>query len=382
MAIFKFNYISYDKILESAKGKDMIDAIEQPSDENLLVNGLPGCGKSTIAVHRLDKFKNKKGGLLTYGKLLTAYIKLSLENDLSKSKVFGFWNWFFLYRKKYGFEKKDIKDISGEDFRITFQRMLTEQGKYDFLFVDEGQDLPKDLYMHLGLIANHISVFADDAQQLYGDKNAKVENIINGIDPIQYELNVNRRNPRGLYEFALAFNPNHVEKGNLKLMTNKSDPVEVYKCINFVKEYDKILSLIEEFDGKNIAVLFTKIEAVNKFSYLLNEDNVLHSVYHNEISDNELYNLNSPIVTTFHSVKGLEFDIVIIPGLYPDIRNLHITGTHYYVAATRASEKLIITHHNSNSEIEEKINNIDKKLFEEYDLTEENDDINTNDIPF
>jgi hypothetical protein len=38
MSQFKFKYISYTDILESAKGKHMIDAIEQSIDENLLVN--------------------------------------------------------------------------------------------------------------------------------------------------------------------------------------------------------------------------------------------------------------------------------------------------------------------------------------------------------
>ena len=381
MAVFKFNYISYDKILESAKWKDMIDAIEQPSDENLLVNWLPWCWKSTIAVHRLDKFKNKKWGLLTFWNLLTSYIKLSMENEESKNKVFWFWSWFFLYRRKYWLENIDIKNITGDDFKKTFEKILLNQWKYDFLFIDEWQDLPKDLYEHLWIIANHISVFADDAQQLYWVNNAKIENIINWINPIQYELNVNRRNPRGLYEFALAFEPKNAEKWNLKLMTNKPDPVEVYICNSFDSEYNKILSLIDEYNWKNIAILFTRGEAVTKLSEQLQKDEIIHSTYHKDIDNKELYILNSPIITTFHSVKWLEFDIVIIPWLYPDIKNNYVNENHFFVATTRASEKLIITHHNWNSEIEWRLKKINKNLYQEYTLIDE-EDIDVNDIPF
>ncbi len=304
-----------------------------------------------------------------------------MENEESKNKVFWFWSWFFLYRRKYWLENIDIKNITGDDFKKTFEKILLNQWKYDFLFIDEWQDLPKDLYEHLWIIANHISVFADDAQQLYWVNNAKIENIINWINPIQYELNVNRRNPRGLYEFALAFEPKNAEKWNLKLMTNKPDPVEVYICNSFDSEYNKILSLIDEYNWKNIAILFTRGEAVTKLSEQLQKDEIIHSTYHKDIDNKELYILNSPIITTFHSVKWLEFDIVIIPWLYPDIKNNYVNENHFFVATTRASEKLIITHHNWNSEIEWRLKKINKNLYQEYTLIDE-EDIDVNDIPF
>lgn len=383
MSIFKFNYISYDKILESVKWRDMIDAIDQPTDENLLVTGLPWCWKSTIATHRLDKFRDKKWWLLTYWKLLTSYIKQWLEKEDSKEKVFWFWKWFYAYRRKYWLAFKNIKDITWEDIKETFELIKDNQWKYDFLLIDEWQDLPKDLYQHLWIIANHLSVFADDAQQLYSNNNANVENIINGIDPVHYELNINRRNPKVLYEFALSLNPKNAEKWNLKLMTNKSDSVEIYKCNNDKHELNQILSLLDEHEWKNIAILFSKSEWVEKFGYELKSKNIDFSIYHKDVDDYLILNLNSPILTTFHSSKWLEFDIVIIPWIYPDIRNNQINENHFFVAFTRASEKLIITHHNGNSEIEERIKNINKDLYEEYNLWDERENIeDTEQIPF
>ena len=116
MPLFKFDYVSYDKILTSIKWKDMIDAIEQPFDEHLLVTWLPWCGKSTIATHRLDRLKKQKWLYLTYWKLLTTYVSQWLASNEAKSKTNSFWSWFF---KNWNI-KKDIEKITNDDIkRIT-----------------------------------------------------------------------------------------------------------------------------------------------------------------------------------------------------------------------------------------------------------------------
>ena len=367
MSQFKFKYISYTDILESAKWKHMIDAIEQSIDENLLVNWLPWCGKSTIATHRLDKLKNKNGLLLTFWNLLTSYLSQSLKDNLSKTKVQAFWKWFYAMRRKVWLDHIDIKNINWDVIKDTFEKIAENQWKYDFLFIDEWQDLPKELYPLLNIISNHLSVFADDAQQLYWNwKNANLNDIINWIDPIQFELNINRRNPKQMYEFAYQFNPTHAEKWNLKLMTNKSDSVEVYNCNTKENELNKIIELLEEYEWKNIAILFSNQDAIDEYKIELEKHDIKFTIYHS--NNNKLDNFNSPLLTTFHSVKWLEFPIVIIPWLYPEHKWKFITNNHFFVAITRASEKLIITHHNWGSEIEDKIKNIDSNLYEEYKI--------------
>ena len=90
------------------------------------------------------------------------------------------------------------------------------------------------------------------------------------------------------------------------------------------------------------------------------------------------------------SSKWLEFDIVIIPWYYNELKNNKLNDNVYFVAFTRASEKLIITHHNWNSEIELKIKKMDTSLCDEYKIKENNinnnsdisNEIDISDLPF
>ena len=77
--------------------------------------------------------------------------------------------------------------------------------RFSYLVLDEGQDLPAGFYSILPLIAENITIFADENQRIT-DQNTTIEEIKNalGINKVSY-LTRNYRNTRAIAEFAAQF---------------------------------------------------------------------------------------------------------------------------------------------------------------------------------
>lgn len=83
----------------------------------------------------------------------------------------------------------------------------------------------------------------------------------------------------------------------------------------------------------------------------------------NQVDRQETENhLQTPLITTFASCKGLEFDIVILP-LFNSVDwamdNGHTTRNHYYVAATRARRQLFVFY----NQVPNTFSNFDRNLY-------------------
>ncbi len=372
MANFKFNSISYDKIKESIQWKYMIEAIDSPIDTNLLVYWLPWAWKSTIAAHRLDKFnrQNKNVIYLTYWKLLSEFLKQWIDDIDAKVKFNSFWKWFYEIRKKLNLNYIKIENIKSEDVKETFSKYIEKYGKFDVIIIDEWQDILQYIYEHIWILSNHISIFADDAQQIMIRtwENKMTEIIKWYLNTETYQLTLNRRNPKSLYEFALQLNPKNVEKWDIKLMENKPDPVIFFDCFDKQTELSQILNIINDNKSKNIAILFSQIEQISLFETDLKSENFYDYTLYNSESNFNINNFKSPLITTFKSVKWLEVDIVIIPNLYPSIEYKYLDNNQLFVAFTRAKEKLIITHHNWWSQIEKILSKFDSNTYSSYKI--------------
>mgnify|MGYP000848365669 CR=1 FL=1 len=118
--------------------------------------------------------------------------------------------------------------------------------------------------------------------------------------------------------------------------------------------------------NSNIGILVHFKSHVDIIRNYLQENNLVHSYYYQGMNrqdqNNTESNLQTPLIATFASCKGLEFDIVILP-LFESvdwaIDNGHTTPNHYYVAATRARRQLFVFYENKPTIL----NNFERSLF-------------------
>lgn len=128
----------------------------------IMIEGPPGCGKTTIAKAFIDKQLNKNGIYLCWNNLLMHYTKSMLtERQLSSNiEVTTFFRFF--QKHNHSLDFKELSSMSEDEFydmvKATIQRLEKDDKlkPYDFIVIDEAQDL---LDRGLDLFINKFSGF-------------------------------------------------------------------------------------------------------------------------------------------------------------------------------------------------------------------------------
>ncbi len=159
MPQFKFNTISRADIERSQGGNVMIYAIDYDGNDNQLITGVPGSGKTTVTIMRGERLinANKKILIFTYQKLLT----LSLKNIASvklKTKIETFHKW---YSSTTGGRWASNDD---ENEMLNY---LNNLSVFDEILIDEGQDFEEKIFRALLPKCRQMTVGADNAQRVH-----------------------------------------------------------------------------------------------------------------------------------------------------------------------------------------------------------------------
>ena len=126
--------------------------------------------------------------------------------------------WFLAFWKKCGFEE-GVPHKEGNrynyDFKEIKKRIDQELGEESikkvstpFLIVDEGQDLPPDLYFVAALISRHLTIFADENQSIKNTDKSTIDDIrMNAMITEEFKLSRNYRNSKQIAELARELFP-------------------------------------------------------------------------------------------------------------------------------------------------------------------------------
>lgn len=358
MASFKFRLPTFGELT-----RDQRRAVN--SENAIIVTGVPGCGKTVVSVYRgINSTNNAQ--LFTFTRLLRAYIRSSvlISNRQYANNIHSIYSWYWI-----NCSEMLSKEIRNEIDLTT--RLNNKNIRIGEAIFDEGQDLPLSLYKAFDKVCDSISVGADEAQQLYPEKSDTTEAGLKNIFPNNncFELTQNFRNTYEIYKFARQFvkeNPRAFENNMLeRLEKNNStgDLPYLYIKNNQSETNIVIKSIIDNYGDETIGILVDKQERVDYYYGWLSQVGIEVSKYHNNLSNTEKKGvenaLKNILVSTYKSVKGLEFDNVIMP----DFENADIRyNKSYYVGATRARRKLFVIS-NGNPSI---LSNFDKSTFTIY----------------
>jgi superfamily I DNA/RNA helicase len=346
---------------------EQIRAIELAPTEHRAILGGPGSGKTQILLYRARHLAdqlhvgNDRFRIFVYTNVLKDYIKsaLSLLN-LPDDTVITFDHWCRLFyqqhvnsRLPWNSEKKqpDFDGIRSAVLdRVTNGRVTLPI--YDFVLVDEGQDLDEDVFTALSRIARHVTVCIDNKQQIYDNGSTEAG--------ILYKLGLRKRNINlieafrvcpYLVEVAAQLIPDPAEREAFRqqkrtVQTERQTPL-IYFARNFEDEKQMLYQMVRERQLMNdrIAILFPQNRQVFGFAQGLTEAGIEVEVPKQRAGNSGMpthdFNSSRPKLMAYHSAKGLTFDSVfmprLVPGSFQRVRPERIERL-VFVALTRAAK--------------------------------------------
>lgn len=365
-------------------------------DNPIIVTGVPGSGKTVVAVYRVARLK-RNSMLFTYTRMLTVAIKGSVNENLKEAsnKVASIYEWFW---SRYGVT---LKDIINNETKI--QNVLqTLNIRFNELMFDEAQDLPISLYKAFNQCSKKISIGADDAQLVFnnGCTESELTNLFKNHKI--HELDQNHRNTFEIFDFARFIVPEN-ERAQNKPMLDKlknerrGDKPLIVIHNDFVEIKNVFKQILLDNIGGNIGILLIYRKDVDVYYKFIKNDiakdpdaKAIDCCYYYSgmpitERNNVENNLKNILITTFKSAKGMEFDTVIIPEFQLLSNEFK---TQYFVGCTRAKSNLFIFSRSSLPEVAVRNIPVEKYIKQDNRVQLSNisntDDLlsNTDDLPY
>ncbi|HAY50973.1 MAG TPA: hypothetical protein DCY30_03010 [Acidimicrobiaceae bacterium] len=356
---------SYDDLDES---QDAV--LFLPLEGNWLITGPPGTGKSVMSLFRLQRMNNQgnQTELLVYNRMLRRWLGNAVEYLNIGGKAFTYHAWFLAFWKKCGFEE-GVPHKEGNrynyDFKEIKKRIDQELGEESikkvstpFLIVDEGQDLPPDLYFVAALISRHLTIFADENQSIKNTDKSTIDDIrMNAMITEEFKLSRNYRNSKQIAELARELFPgSEDELPDLPKREGEEPQIQIFDRPNskagVSAQQDRIITEAINNSGDRIGIFLPRVGMVERWGEKLEQElspkGIKVYTYYSKLPNEEKENINftepGVFIAHWRNAKGLEFDTVFCPQMqnkgWPDPSNSG-EGKHiYYVLVSRARTKL------------------------------------------
>jgi DNA helicase IV len=121
---------------------------------------------------------------------------------------------------------------------------------------------------------------------------------------------------------------------------NGNTPV-VIQVLSDEENFNRLKIILEDAGDRNIAILFYHQSEVDLYFNKVRELGFSCTKHHNRAQAGS--NIENILITTYKSVKGLEFQVVIMPDMHTAMDKEEKTAEHYYIGCTRAKESLYLT---------------------------------------
>lgn len=252
---------------------------------------------------------------------------------------------------------------------------IKAEKKYTHIIIDETQDLTKvqlEFIQKLYMDKNYSSMLfvSDNAQSIYPHawmvKGRSFSSIGLDMKGKSTSLSKNYRTTTQIAQAAYSLIQNDiniVEDDNFvkPSLIDKQGVYPVYRdCKNKSSEADYIVNLIsddlkDKYSYKDIAIVSKLKNQLHEIKIYLGKNNIPYKELNN--NDEIDFNDNSIKLMTMHSIKGLEFKVVMIIGLNDKCIPLKSVANEFedsefvesrdrkllYVGMTRATEQLFLT---------------------------------------
>jgi superfamily I DNA/RNA helicase len=348
------------------------EAVELNTREPWVIGGAPGSGKTQILLHRARHLLDEYGvdasrlRIFIFTNVLRDYIQSALDLlNLPSSCVSTIDAWCRDYYQQHVSHRlpwdHEAKTYNWQAIREgVWNRVRTlgdGQRPYEFVLVDEGQDLAPVSFDILKAVARHVTVCIDHKQQIY-DHGTSEPDIVRrlGLKRSNFVmLKVFRCSPY-IIELAARFIRDANERipfirQNQVDMKEKELPL-LYVADDADDERARLIDVAKtrQARGEHIAILLPTNRQVFGFARGLTDAGLEVEVRQESWRKDAPFpplNFNSelPKLLTYHGAKGLTFDSVLLPRLVPgSFRRSTIPESNLlFVGSTRATRWVFLS---------------------------------------
>ena len=341
--------------------EEQYNAIDQISDnKRILVLGNAGTGKTLIALQTLKKRVlegEKRVALFCFNTNLGEWLKEYAQINMPSDSCFVGSLHSFMYKEAIKYHEIDESLLNTDGFydetlpSLALDSLEKTNEKYDYLIIDEGQDLFDDKYFLIfdallsgGLSRGEWIMFADfNNQDIYSEKQLDETSSIEYLEGMtsfsRIRLRINCRNTINITKEI-----ERITDTKYKVLTNQINgiPVNHFTYKTTEEELEKVEDLIATLKKEKVGVEDVIILSPKTFdksvASKLKEKIAIYS-NQNKVSKNLKF-------STIHSFKGLERKIVIIVDVenYKETKLLYIGFSRartalYVFETTEASEE-------------------------------------------
>ncbi|KAA0070160.1 3'-5' exonuclease [Rhodanobacter sp. T12-5] len=371
-------------------------------DEHRIIHGVAGSGKTMILGFRamqLAREMSKPILVLCYNKTLAARLEQLIgERGLGeKVQVYNFHKWC---RKMLVAYNEPLPPGSGKAFVEALppavisgvDRGQIPRAQYGAVLVDEGHDFEPDWYklivQMIDPATNSLLVLYDDAQNIYGNPDRrKISWKSLGVQAQGRTtiLKLNYRNTLEILSVArvfaqdlLASRSDEADGDGVPLIAPESAGrrgavPELVRTDTARAQMDVLIARLrdEHAHGRpwsDMAVIYRNQWEGEKLHEVLKHLDIPSRLADNAGKQTLFVVEDSVKLVTMHSSKGLEFPFVIIPGiggLPKEGQSEADEARLLYVAMTRATERLLLIHHEDSvfsKRIRDSINDVTAQL--------------------
>lgn len=339
--------------------------MDQPFDRNVVVEGGPGTGKTTLAVQRAEMLVTEGYStlVLVYSRPLMRFIQNSqpknnwetvefytlnadgtkdyheFNSDYTVSTYLSWLNSLYWQRFGRGYPTTGTTEPDWEQV----EKELTSLGRiYDQIIVDEGQDFPVPLLRCLRSLASTVMVFMDPQQAIEKTKTAgSVAAYV--LDASSYHLGRNFRSTKEITEFSDIYRAKHDITVDGESSGQKP---AVITCASYEDQVNKMLEIIRAYNYRSVGIILDTSPAKKLYEIMKKR---LEGKAHVQLYEPHTYrdfdfDRNEVKIITYGTAKGLEFDVVILP----QVTRVNSSGdpasdmARMHIATSRAKEALFL----------------------------------------
>jgi superfamily I DNA/RNA helicase len=340
---------------------DQLRAIELDAQANKVIVGGPGSGKTQILIYRADHLRRilktppDRFHIFVYTKVLNSYIQSALDLlDLPAECTSTLDGWAHKFYQQHISPRAPWSDQRrSPDFDAIRRAVLDRLNRtgsagrpYEFILVDEGQDLNRDSLLLIRAMARHVTICADHKQQIYDDGSTE-RDICDALgvrgSSVAF-LDAFRCCPY-VSQLASAYIDDASERDayrrQIRTSQSERETPLLYRASNFEDEKRRLIEIVKVRSSRNerIGILFPQRRQVFGFAQGLRESGLdvetPESGWHGASVRASLdFSSDRPKLLPYHSAKGLTFDTVIMPRL--------LTGSFRHMSQERIRRILFV----------------------------------------
>ncbi len=332
--------------------------VSLPYDEDYVIKGSPGTGKTVMAVYRaatISQNENSVVDILVYNRPLMMYMQSALDDNkmFDKVKTVTYHTWVRdFYNQRFAKEPPML-----DKFEPDWERMYYDVQKIPncvtHIIIDEAQDFPIELLRIIKYVAKHITCFIDPNQAIMPGKTEVAEALTAMAVECPVTLKRNYRNTKAIAELSKLYWDGNGRFADPDPRNPGTKPAMV-KCIDFDDQIATMCSYIRDNLALSIGVLTNGKSLKNVYERMSDElaGEIDVQVFKTQSSITNLdFSKKGVKIFSYGTMKGLEFDLVLIMRW----EGMKTTGSREadnnraYVAITRASDDLKIMYYNKRS---------------------------------